>query len=310
MENNNVKILDSNLGNIIKQNLEQQQEIAKLRKMLSEGQTINQPISHKQHDTEFGENYYNRCKKNGIPKATAAEAIRSYDDFKLMQNYFLQKKDYRDWCLWTVGVGTGLRVSDLLSLKYKHILNDDMTFRDRIIIYEIKTGKVNNILLTEGVKLAFIQYIKYRKKNINLEHYIFESRKGGGKTPMTSEQGWRIIAYAGKELKLPFHVGSHTMRKSFASIVACSDKNTIDYNTITKVQGLLNHSDQRTTMKYLGALNEMYDRARLTVSDFIMGKSQNGKLSLFNQSTLDNIYNKIEELENIIYERQNDVAEN
>ena len=225
----------------------------------------------KQRDVTPETQTYNPVKSNGVTKATAAESIRSYTDFKMMQDYFLDKHRVRDWALWTVGVSLGLRISDLLSLKFENVLEKDgKTFRPRIKIYEIKTGKLNDILITESVVDALTKYCEAIKWQFDLNDYIFFSHKTGGK--MYEEHGWRIINQAGKDLRLPIHISSHTMRKSFANIVACMDTSIIDMNSITKIQGLLNHSSQASTMKYLGVYKDMYDKARIVVSNFVLGK--------------------------------------
>lgn len=242
---------------------------------------------------------YTDFKSNGVRKPHAAESIRSYEDFKVIQNYFLSRGRTRDWCLWTVGVGFGLRISDLLSLKFKNILEPDLkTFRKRIVVYEIKTGKLQNCLITEAIVDAFARYFATLKKPIAPEDYVFPSRKTGGK--MYEEYGWKILSDAGKACNLPFVVGSHTMRKSFANIAACVDKSCIDMNSVTKVQGLLNHSDQKTTMKYLGSYQEMFDRARIAVSDFILGKSEVNEIYAGNHHSIDDV---MEALEKILKEK-------
>ena len=84
------------------------------------------------------------------------------------------------------------------------------------------------------------------------------------------------------------------MRKSFANIAACVDKSTIDMNAITKIQGLLNHSDQRVTMRYLGTYQDMFDRARVAVSEFVLGRTDVHQLIAGNNYTIDDIMSKLE----------------
>lgn len=222
------------------------------------------------------EKEYSEFTAAGKPKAQAAESIRSYDDFTAMQQYFLDKSNIRDWMLWTIGVSLGLRISDLLKIKYKHFLKSDNTFRQRMKVLEQKTSKVNDCLITEAVVYAITIYLNSIDWKFDRDDYLFKSKKT--KTRLKEEYGWKIISDAGKALKLPIHIGSHTMRKSFANIAACVDTTSVDMNAITKVQGLLNHSDQRVTMKYLGSFHNMFDKARMAVSDFVMGKTNINEL--------------------------------
>lgn len=117
---------------------------------------------------------------------------------------------------------------------------------------------------------------------------------------MCEEYGWKIISDAGKALDLPINIGSHTMRKSFANIAACVDKSHIDMNATTKIQGLLNHSDQRVTMRYLGKFQEMFDRARIAVSDFILGRTDVHELIAGDNYSIDDIVGKLDNLEQYI----------
>lgn len=245
---------------------------------------------------------YSDYKSDGVRKPHPADSIRSYDDFKAIQEYFLSRGRIRDWAMWTIGVSLGLRVSDLFSLKFHNIFeNDGMTFRPRIQIYERKTGKLQNCLITDSVKDAMTRYLDSLEWKFDMDGYVFASKKTGGK--MYEECGWRILSNAGKELHLPITVGSHTMRKSFANIAACVDRSSVDMNSITKVQGLLNHSDQKCTMRYLGSYQQMFDRARVAVSDFVLGKTSVKSIVAGNGYSIGDVMEKMEALEQLINQK-------
>ena len=248
-------------------------------------------------------NAYSDFKSDGKRKPHAADSIRSYDDYQAIEQYYLDRGQIRDWAMWTIGVSLGLRISDLLSLKFGHLIDTDKkTIKPRIQIYEQKTGKLNNCLVTESVKLALERYLESIKFTFDLDGYLFPSKKTKGK--MYEECGWRILSSAGKALNLPLVIGSHTMRKSFANIAACVDKSCIDMNAITKVQGLLNHGDQRVTMTYLGSYQEMFDRARIAVSDFVLGRTGVNEIIAGNQHTTDDVFERLDALEKILVENK------
>lgn len=238
---------------------------------------------------------YSEFKSDGKRKSRPADPIRSYEDFVAIQKYFLDNGKVRDWMMWTIGVSLGLRISDLLSLKIKQLLNDDLTFRERIMVIEQKTSKLNNCLITESVIDAVTKYFDSIKWKFELDDYLFKSNKTKGK--MYEEYGWKILSDAGKALDLPIVIGSHTMRKSFANIAACVDKSSIDMNSITKIQGLLNHSNQQVTMRYLGTYQKMFDRARVSVSEFVLGRTDVHELVAGNNYTLDDIISKLDQIE-------------
>lgn len=238
---------------------------------------------------------FSEFKSDGKRKPRPAEPIRSYEDFAAIQSYFMEQGKIRDWAMWTIGVSLGLRISDLLSLKIGHLLNDDKTFRQRVHIVEQKTLKINNCLITQSVVDAATKLFDSMDWNFELDDYLFKSNKTKGK--MYEEYGWKILSDAGKALSLPIIIGSHTMRKSFANIAACVDKSSIDMNAITKIQGLLNHSDQRVTMRYLGTYQQMFDKAREAVSEFVLGKTDIHEIVAGNNYTIDDIVSKIDQLE-------------
>lgn len=269
---------------------------------LLEAPTAKTPKTRKQKDASTDINAYSDFKSDGKRKAHAADSIRSYDEFKAIQQYYLDAGRVRDWAMWTIGVSLGLRISDLLSLRFGNLIDKDKkTFKKRIQIYEQKTGKLNNCLITESVINAMTKYLDSIKWEFDLDGYLFPSRKTKGK--MYEEYGWRILSDAGKALKLPINIGSHTMRKSFANIAACVDKSCIDMNAITKVQGLLNHSDQRVTMSYLGSYQVMFDNARIAVSDFVLGKTNVNEIIAGNQHTVDDVFERLDELGKLLNEK-------
>lgn len=270
------------------------EQINTLSKQIDE-QTKSNTRQEKTNSNPAFKTAYSEYKSDGKRKARPADPIRSYEDFTAIQNYFLKQGNIRNWMLWTVGVALGLRISDLLSIKIRFLLNEDLTFRKRISVIEQKTSKLNDCLITEAVANAVTRYFDSIDWSFTLDDYLFKSRKTKGK--MYEEYGWKILSDAGKALNLPIIVGSHTMRKSFANIAACADKSSVDMNVITKIQGLLNHSDQKVTMRYLGTFREMYDRARIAVSDFILGRTDIHKLIVGNNYTLDDIVSKLDMIE-------------
>jgi len=243
---------------------------------------------------------YSSLKSDGKPKAQAAAPIRSYDDFKAMQNYFLERSQIRNWAFWTVGVSLGLRVSDLSALRVRHFLNDDGSFKERLKIIEQKTGKVNDILITESVVNAISLYKASSEWAHTLDDYLFASKKT--KESISTRHGWRILSNAGHALNLPIHMGSHTMRKSFINIYASTHKERIDTGFIATAQYLCGHSDQRTTMRYMPVLAQLADKAREAVSDFILGKSDINNLSpiTHNENTLREISTQLEKIQNML----------
>lgn len=246
-----------------------------------------------------------RLTSSGRPKAREVESLRSYNDYYRISSYFLSSNKIRDYALFTIGIATGLRISDIVSLKFGHICTADTggrpIFRDSINISEVKTGKRTTthddmILVTEAVKEAvsvLTSYYKKKKINVTLDSWLFISKQPQRNETIVDEEGnvvpnplyreyvlsptsaHRILKAAQKHLNIPYNVGTHTMRKTFASLAYILARKGASTNTaaLEQVQLLLRQSDQRTTSRYLGLTRETSAGVRRGISDFLLGKS-------------------------------------
>ena len=238
---------------------------------------------------------YSEFKSNGVRKKTKMDPIKSYTDFRKIQEYLLKKNELVYYAVWTLGVSLGLRASDIVTLKWKNVLNDDMTFKERVKLYEQKTSKLQDCLITESVIDTLTKLLNDKTWNVLMDDYIFpgvDSNK-----PLTRDACYKHLRRAAEAVGIEYNIGTHTMRASFANIVLCVDNNTIDMNAITKIQGLLNHSDPRVTMKYLGKMDEMFDKARMVVSDFVMGKTDVDELVCGDQINLSSLMEKLDDIQ-------------
>ena len=68
------------------------------------------------------------------------EPIKSTRDIKRIKQYLLGKPNKRDYIMFVIGVNTGLRIGDLLSLQIGDILEEGGTIKKAVYIQEQKTG--------------------------------------------------------------------------------------------------------------------------------------------------------------------------
>ena len=54
----------------------------------------------------------------GKPKAQPADSVKTLEEIEKIKKYFLDRKEYRNYCLFIVGITTGYRIGDLLQLKF------------------------------------------------------------------------------------------------------------------------------------------------------------------------------------------------
>ena len=159
----------------------------------------------------------------------------------------LKDRNKRDWFLFSLGISTGLRISDLRTLRVS-----DVEDKTHITIKEQKTKKRKKIKLNESVRAMIVEYIQ----DMNEDDYLFKSRQGN--KPLGRNQCGNIISAIGKEVGLD-SLGTHTLRKSFGYW------HYKEFKNIAILMTIFNHSSQSVTMKYLGIEQDEMDA---TLDDF------------------------------------------
>jgi integrase len=180
------------------------------------------------------------------------EPIRKKSDLEDIKR-ILKGRSLRDYALFVLGINSGLRISDLLSLKVEDVLDPGsrrLKIADRIRMREKKTGKVKDFPLNTPARSALSEYLNTRRPDKG--DPLFPSRKGKG--PLTTRQAHRILSDAAKEVGIHERIGTHTMRKTFCYHAY---KKGVD---ISRLQKLLNHSSQTETLRYMGILRDDLDQ--------------------------------------------------
>ena len=137
--------------------------------------------------------------------------------------------------LVAIGCFTGLRISDILSLRWFEILD-----KDEICITEKKTGKQRMIRFNPQLKLH-INECYIHMKPIGCKSPVFISRKG-------------------TVLKIKYHlrignISCHTLRKTFGRQVYMMNGDNSEL-ALVKLMELFNHSSVSITKRYLGLRQE------------------------------------------------------
>ncbi|MFZ2783834.1 MAG: tyrosine-type recombinase/integrase, partial [Sediminibacterium sp.] len=86
------------------------------------------------------------------------------------------KNNPRDYLLFVMGINTGLRISDLINLTFKDVLQDSRTVTETIKVKEKKTGKTKTFFVNEAVKTVLKECIS--DFQVEPTDYLFASRKG------------------------------------------------------------------------------------------------------------------------------------
>ena len=147
----------------------------------------------------------------------------------------------KDW-LYTfvaIALNTGLRVSEVCSLRWKDIEVSNRVIKVRNSETFTTKSKRNRIL---PINAFLVSVLKKAPRHIKNPHVIFTS-EGGGLIPQSVNQRFtRLLKTAG----LP-HFRVHDLRHTFGTTLAADG---VDVVTIQKLMG---HSDIKTTMRYLHA---------------------------------------------------------
>ncbi|RUL53957.1 tyrosine-type recombinase/integrase [Lysinibacillus antri] len=166
------------------------------------------------------------------------EPIRSEEDIENLKKVLINQS-YRDYFFFLLGINTGLKLTDLLNLKFKDFKEQEGVMY--LIINNIKYP-VANI-----VKDSFYTYKKIRKENIE-DCYVFASRKGN--EPIDRSHAYRILNDAAQKIGLSSKVGTHTLRKTFGYHFYKK------YGDLKHLQKLFNHSTSKQTLNYIGISEE------------------------------------------------------
>lgn len=178
-----------------------------------------------------------------------------WNDFIYLITKLEKDENYKFCLLISIGVFTGLRISDLLTLKYSDILNSD-TF----IIQEKKTNKKRSIKVNTDLKEIVERIVK--KSNIsNLNELMFLNKYGTksiDKSYVNVKLKELIQLY---RIKVQGNISTHTFRKTLGRRVM--EVNNYSNESLVLLMDLFGHSSMSITKRYLGIreqeIHNVYD---------------------------------------------------
>ncbi|MED4404029.1 site-specific integrase [Metabacillus fastidiosus] len=157
----------------------------------------------------------------------------------------LRASSIRNELLFVLGINTGLRISDLLSLEI-----GDVKASDKIEIREKKTKKQRTIAISRKTCRLIDRYLKEERPNAEYDEPLFLSQKGG---PISRQHAYDILNKAARAVGISDRIGTHSLRKTFGYFAY---KKGVD---LAMIQKLLNHSSQAETLRYIGITQEQMD---------------------------------------------------
>lgn len=167
----------------------------------------------------------------------------------------------RDRALFLLGVKSGFRISELLSLRLLDVMRAGRLL-DRVSVARKNMKKKvegRSVLLHSQAKEVLGVWIEQLRGNgyMTSDTFVFQSRKGRN-AAMSRVQAYRVLQEAYERAGVNGNTGTHSMRKTFANNV--HERLGRD---LLKTQKALGHKNINSTVSYLSFKQEEIDEAIL-----------------------------------------------
>jgi integrase len=182
-----------------------------------------------------------------------------WDDFKSLISKLERDREYKFCLLVSIGVFSGLRISDLLELRYHQFINTEI-----LTIQEKKTKKTRRIKINEDLKELLVR-IKEKIGVSDDNQFIFINKYG------TKPIDQSYVNVKLKELLRKYGIvmegnaSSHLFRKTLGNRVL--RLNNYSSESVILLMELFSHSSPAMTKRYLGIrekqIMDVYDSVRL-----------------------------------------------
>lgn len=153
------------------------------------------------------------------------------------------EKRIRDLALFNLAVDSKLRGCDLVSLRVRDVLHGSQIL-PRAMIVQRKTQRPVQFELTDQTRSAVSSWIA--KAELKSEEYLFPSRVHNSPHVSTRQYARIVHRWVGSIGLDPSVYGTHTMRRTKATLIYRRTKN------LRAVQLLLGHTKLESTVRYLG----------------------------------------------------------
>lgn len=188
------------------------------------------------------------------------EPIRESEILSNMCLYLKQDND-RNYIMFLIGIYTGIRISDILKLRVKDVIDlsskkDKRKVKKQIVLREQKTSKQKIIKINPILREPLEAYVQDKE----LYEYLIKSRQGFNK-PISRKRAYEILKDLGEMFNI-YNLGCHSMRKTFGYHYY---KQTKD---IALLQKIFNHSSPAITLAYIGIDQDRMDKAYSTFRYF------------------------------------------
>lgn len=166
----------------------------------------------------------------------------------------------RDKVLVILGISTGFRISELLSLKVKDVYHNGKPLNRATVAKQNTKGKIESRSVAINSRVQEYIALLVKEESLTEDMYLFGSRKGGA---IDRKHAWRILKEAFELSGLTGKLATHTLRKTMAhNVYKASGKDII------KTQRALGHKSLNSTTAYLSADQEDIDSVMIGIDAF------------------------------------------
>jgi integrase len=180
------------------------------------------------------------------------EPIRDRKKIAQIKNLQRGQGRFRDLLLFTVGINTALRISDLLQLRVEHFLDGEKQTRKRFWIKEQKRSKRHEVVINNSIREALGEFLAaYPIITDNPANYMFFNTKANNYTePIKRGQAWKFVKSICRDVDLNGNYGTHSLRKTWGYHARLQG---VD---LALIMHKLNHESIAYTKRYLGITDD------------------------------------------------------
>jgi integrase len=194
-----------------------------------------------------------------LPGQRTTTTSMDWDDFKSLISKLERDNEFKFCLLIAVGVFTGLRISDLLKLRFNQFENTEI-----LTITEQKTKKTRRIKINSDLK-EIVERLKGKMGVIDSSQFIFVNRYGTKPIDQSYVNVKLKEIFKQYNIVLEGNASSHLFRKTLGNRVLRI--NNYSNESIILLMELFSHSSPAITKRYLGIrekeILDVYDSVRL-----------------------------------------------
>ena len=194
-----------------------------------------------------------------LPGQKTTTTSMNWDDFKSLISKLERDSEFKFCLLISVGVFTGLRISDLLKLRFCQFENTEI-----LNIMEQKTKKTRRIKINADLKDIVVR-IRGKMGVSDSNQFIFVNRYGTKPIDQSYVNVKLKEIFKQYNIVLEGNASSHLFRKTLGNRVL--RLNNYSNEAIILLMELFSHSSPAITKRYLGIrekeILDVYDSVRL-----------------------------------------------